>query len=236
MSNPPPVLVRQEFTPVSRYFIHRVAPLIEDPAELKVSLAVFSLVQAKKGYPRYTTLAELGAEETLMNTLGKTPNESLQSLEKALKMAVERGTLLGLELKSGKHNHQLYFINTEADTAVVEKIKNGSLALPGLKEVTAEVITGKTGQPNIFKLYEQNIGLLTPMLADNLKEAEKLYPEEWIAEAIKEAVSLNKHNWRYIERILENWSSQGKNSGTHKGNTGETDKYKGQLYDHLVQR
>jgi len=236
MSNAPLFPARQEFTPVSRFFIHRVAPMIEDVAELKVSLAVFSLIQAKKGYPRYTTMAELAAEETLIKALGKTRDESLQSLDKALQMAVKRGTLLGLEIKSGKHTHQLYFVNTESEAAVVEKIKTGSLTLPGLKEVSAEVISGQAEQPNIFKLYEQNIGMLTPMLADNLKEAEKLYPEEWIAEAIKEAVSLNKRNWRYIERILENWSSQGKNSGTHKGHTGETDKYKGQLFDHLVQR
>lgn len=93
MSNAPLFPARQEFTPVSRFFIHRVAPLIEDMAELKVSLAVFSLIQAKKGYPRYTTLAELAAEEALVKALGKTRDESLQSLGKALGMAVKRGTL-----------------------------------------------------------------------------------------------------------------------------------------------
>jgi len=46
-----------------------------------------------------------------------------------------------------------------------------------------------------------------------LKEAEKLYPAPWIEEAFREAVSLNKRNWRYIARILERWSLEGKGSG-----------------------
>ena len=71
----------------------------------------------------------------------------------------------------------------------------------------------KEEKPNIFALYEQNIGLLTPMIAEELKEAEKLYPVSWIEEAFKEAVSLNKRNWRYISRILERWASEGKDSG-----------------------
>jgi DNA replication protein len=69
---------------------------------------------------------------------------------------------------------------------------------------------------NIFTLYEQNIGMITPMIAEELKEAEKLYPPRWIEEAFKEAVTLNKRSWRYIARILERWASEGKDSGEHK--------------------
>jgi len=35
-------------------------------------------------------------------------------------------------------------------------------------------------RPNIFKLYEENIGPLTPLIADALKDAEKTYPPEWV--------------------------------------------------------
>ena len=38
-------------------------------------------------------------------------------------------------------------------------------------------------RPNIFKLYEENIGPLTPLIADALKDAEETYPPEWVAEA-----------------------------------------------------
>ena len=42
-------------------------------------------------------------------------------------------------------------------------------------ELSREVITEKS--PNIFTMYEENIGLLTPMIAEELRDAEKTYPE-----------------------------------------------------------
>ncbi len=72
-------------------------------------------------------------------------------------------------------------------------------------------------RPTIFALYEQNIGLLTPLLAEKLQDAEGRYPLEWIEAAFEEAVSNNKRNWRYIERILERWAVEGMNSGKDRG-------------------
>src|SRR5438105_2154497 len=68
-------------------------------------------------------------------------------------------------------------------------------------------------RPSIYTLYEQNIGLLTPILAEQLQDAEGRYPVEWIEDAFSEAVLNNKRNWRYIERILERWAAEGKDSG-----------------------
>jgi DnaD/phage-associated family protein len=91
---------------------------------------------------------------------------------------------------------------------------------------------------NIFALYEQNIGIITPMIAEELKEADKLYPPQWIEEAFKEAVTLNKRSWRYIARILERWASEGKDSGKHRRSIKKVDpdKYIKGRYGHLVKR
>ena len=91
---------------------------------------------------------------------------------------------------------------------------------------------------NIFSLYEQNIGMITPMVAEELKEAERLYPEEWVRQAFEEAVMLNKRSWRYIYRILEHWASEGKESGKNRRSLkeGSPDKYTKGKYGHLVQR
>ena len=35
-------------------------------------------------------------------------------------------------------------------------------------------------KPNIFSLYEANIGIITPLIAEELKDAELQYPEAWI--------------------------------------------------------
>ena len=91
---------------------------------------------------------------------------------------------------------------------------------------------------NIFALYEQNIGIITPMIAEELKEADKLYPPQWIEEAFKEAVTLNKRSWRYIARILERWASEGKDSGEYRRDIKKDgpDKYVKGRYGHLVKR
>ena len=66
---------------------------------------------------------------------------------------------------------------------------------------------------NIFLLYESNIGPITPMIADSLKEAEKDYKFSWIEEAIKLSVKHNKRNWAYCETILKRWKNEGKDEG-----------------------
>jgi len=91
---------------------------------------------------------------------------------------------------------------------------------------------------NIFALYEQNIGIITPMIAEELKEAGSLYPAQWIEEAFKAAVTMNKRNWKYVARILERWATEGKDSGKHKRDIkkDDPDKYIKGKYGHLVRR
>ena len=68
-----------------------------------------------------------------------------------------------------------------------------------------------TAEPlNIFALYEGNIGAITPLMADDLKDAEERYPPQWIEDAFREAVSLNKRSWRYIHAILKRWEAEGR--------------------------
>ncbi|MCA9924512.1 MAG: DnaD domain protein, partial [Anaerolineales bacterium] len=54
---------------------------------------------------------------------------------------------------------------------------------------------------------------LTPMVADELRDAEQTYPASWIEEAIQIAVTNNVRKWRYILGILERWRQEGKQDG-----------------------
>lgn len=62
---------------------------------------------------------------------------------------------------------------------------------------------------NIFRLYEENIGPLTPLLAARLKDAEKDYLPTWIEYAVSEAVTHNKRSWDYIDAILRRIKTEG---------------------------
>lgn len=65
-------------------------------------------------------------------------------------------------------------------------------------------------RPNIFTLYEQNVGLLLPLVAEELREAGEQYPQEWIEEAFRLAAQQNKRKWSYIRAILRRWETEGK--------------------------
>lgn len=201
---------KARFTPIPNLFFSEVLPQIDDPAELKVTLHIFWALYLKKGYPRFVTYSELRGDSTLMRGLGGDSSQA-EPLRRGLELAVKRGTLLCLKLERNGDTHELYFVNTDADRRAVEKIKSGELELGALVKSKPCVVSRE--QPNIFTLYEQNIGMLTPIIAEELKEAEKLYPASWIEDAFKEAVDLNKRSWRYISRILERWKAEGKHDG-----------------------
>ena len=227
---------KMEFTPLPNFFFSTLLPQISDMAELKTTLYVLAVLYRKRGYPRFVTYRELLGNTGLMSSLKvekKTPDEVLRG---ALKMAAERGTVIHLALDRDGVTEDIYFINTEANRQIVEKVQNGELQLSGLK-ATRQAYVEAEEQPDIFTLYEQNIGMLTPMVAEELREAEKLYPETWLRDAIKEAVSLNKRNIRYIVRILERWSAEGRSDGTHRRYPKtDPDKYIKGKYGHMVRR
>jgi len=202
-----------DFIPVPDSFFTLVMPKIQDLAELKVVLYVAYLILRKQERPHpdivSVTYKELKSEICRLSAeLGE------ETLRQALDSAVEHGALLHSTLNINGVLEDVYYL-------------------------TAPMYRGPR-QPvvNIFAIYEQNIGMITPMIAEELKEAEKLYPPQWIEEAFKEAVTLNKRSWKYIARILERWASEGKDSGEHRRDIKKDgpDKYIKGKYGHLVKR
>jgi len=71
------------------------------------------------------------------------------------------------------------------------------------------VVKGEKELAIISVLYEENIGAITPVVAERLKDDSDKYPASWFGEALKEAVSSGHRNLKYIEAILERWSVEG---------------------------
>jgi DnaD/phage-associated family protein len=227
---------RSEFTPLPNAFFSDVLPRITDISELKVTLYIMAMLYRKKDYPRFVTYSELLNNTGLVNGLKGIGESTEATLRDALEMSFDRGTLLHLSAAGEEGTEDIYFLNDDAGRQAVAKIGNGELKLTGLKVKLPE-FTGPEEASDIFALYEQNIGMLTPMIADELKEIEKLYPVNWIAGAFKEAVLYNKRNIRYISKILENWVAEGRSDGTHQRHPKKTDSdrfIKGK-YGHMVQ-
>jgi len=67
--------------------------------------------------------------------------------------------------------------------------------------------------PNIYRIYESEIGALTPMLSEELDDIEKAYPDGWFYDAVKEAKrSSSRVTLKYIQAILKRWKAEGHQS------------------------
>ena len=178
----------ETFTQVPDSFIHLVKE-IDDIAELKVTLYAIWRIEHMEG--NFRGLGEGDFDEAALGL-------DIKEIRRGLGKALERGTLL----KSEKEAMVFYFLNSPRGRLSAEAFAKGQV-----KPSSGSYVPNKS---NVFKLYEENIGALTPLLADMLKEAEKEYPGVWFEEAFEIAVSRNVRNWKYIEAILARWKENGK--------------------------
>jgi len=187
----------ESFTQLPDAFFRKLLADIEDAAELKVTLYFLWRVQHMEGLFR-----------ALCQALGLSADEVAAGLESA----VRRGSMLKAE-----HNADMfYFLNSPRGRAAAEAFSKGDWRESG-RIMSAPVVE----RPNVFKLYEENFGPLTPMIADTLKDAEETYSEEWVAEALEAALKNNVRNWKYVEAILKRWREQGKYEGKDRQDAGK---------------
>lgn len=192
------------FIPIPAVFFSDLLLQIDDIGELRISLYAFWSINEQPREPGFLRFSEILKDSRLMNAFGNVKGEQEKNLLKALERACQRGILV--EALTG--NEIFYFMNSARGRAAREGLIAGKW-MPDLEE--SMPVRLQPERPNIFALYEQNIGSITPILAETLQEAEKTYPLDWIEEALKIAVIKNVRNWRYVEAILKGWKEKGRN-------------------------
>jgi DNA replication protein len=220
-------------TPVPAPFFRELLPEIDHLGELKICLYLFWRLDRMEGPFRYLRREEFAADERLMQGLGEDLEQAQAALDEALDRAVARGVLLRASLTTDQKQETYYFLNSPRGRAAAQSLERGewrpgSGDPSGLAELAAE-------RPNIFRLYEENFGPLTPMIAEALGEAEDSYPADWIEEAMRIATEKNVRNWRYVEAILERWQSEGRDERKDRQDS-EKDRHryiKGEFSDFL---
>lgn len=181
-------------------FFRQLLPQIDHLGELKLTVYVFWRLEQVEGAFRYLRSRDLLQDARMLQGLGC-------PLEEALQRAVARGTLLEAQLEVNQEMERLYFLNSPKGRAALRAIQSGEWR----PEAAGEAPAAPPSQPvNIFRLYEENIGPLTPLIAETLGEAEDTYPPGWIEEAVRMAVERNKRTWRYVAAILERWQREGR--------------------------
>lgn len=188
-------------------FIQDLLPLIDDLAELQVTLFTFYAVQQREGRARFLVADDYLTNDGLMQALAayNTATTPADTLAQAIERACVRGTLLRATVEVEGEQETLFFINAEPGRRAVAQIERGrwqSAGQDGKVEILPE-------RPNAYQLYEENIGPLTPLIADALKDAEGEYPSGWLEEAIRTATESNARSWAFVRAVLERRKKEG---------------------------
>ncbi|MFH1185699.1 MAG: DnaD domain protein [Chloroflexota bacterium] len=181
----------ETFTAVPDTFFRELLEFITDAGELKVVLYAMWSIEHMDSSLRALTNQDFAAA-----VLGLGPDQVKSGLEQAIEH--------GIMLRAGHGNSTRYFLNSPRGRAAAKALSAGTL------DSASHLSSGPLERPNVFKLYEENIGPLTPLIADALKDAEGTYPAEWIVESIDLAVKNNKRSWSYCQAILRRWKEEGR--------------------------
>ncbi len=177
-------------------------PQIGDPVELRVTLYALFAIQRRRGRLRAVRESELASEAPLASALE--PLGGREALRFGLAAARARGVLLACALEDGD---ALYFINSDLGRRSLAAVQAGAIDVPaGVAFVSAPV----EGPPAPARVYEAEIGALTPSIAEALTSACERYPEAWVVEALQMAARRGARNWNYAAAVLRGWESEGR--------------------------
>jgi DNA replication protein len=186
-------------------FFRHILLKIDKLDELRLTMYIFWRLEHIEGTFHYIRFSDLLKDSQLVQSVVKVPDRARSVLGIALRRAVKRGTLLQADLEG--EQDKIICLNSPKGQALIKAVKRGEWQPSGEMNQPVEIFPE---HPNIFQLYEANIGPLTPFLADALRDAENTYQQNWIEDAFRIAVERNKRNWHYIEAILHRWQEGGR--------------------------
>jgi DNA replication protein len=211
----------QRATTLPVQFFTELLEAIDDPDELRVTLYALYAIP-RPGRPHAMRCSALAAEAPLARHYAE---RAAEVVARAVECASARGTLLTLPLEDGD---ALVFVNNEAGRRLRERIAAGAEPPPG----GARVLRSAAPPSPLARVYEAEVGTLTPSVAAALAEAEQAYPPEWVADALREAARQNKRSWAYAEAILRRWQAEGRRDEATAGDPGR----RPDPYEHLYRR
>lgn len=219
-------------TPIPATFFSELLPLIDNLAELKLTIYVFWRLDRMEGAFRYLRKQDFLDDQRFLNGLSAKREDAVEVLEDVLRRAVKRGTLLRATITLDEGVEDFYFLNSPKGRAGAQALARGDWRPTPYGNQPVELYLEA---PNIFRLYEQHIGPLTPMISESLRDAEDTYPHLWIEEAFRIAVENNARNWRYVSAVLERWQQEGRDERKDRRDTEKNRRryVEGELSDYI---
>lgn len=164
-----------------------------------------------------------------LRTIAKETNLAVNTVRDAVERLETKYNLLTVQRGNRKYNRYfpVDYVSAHRDETVSANDTDGKTVSDGPqtvsvegKTVSARLILNQRNQnlqPEggglrnpLFGVYENNIGSITPLIANKIEAAEKVYGPEWIKDAILLAAKNSARHWHYCESILENWKRNGR--------------------------
>ena len=216
-----------------RFFLD-VLPNITNILELKTSLIILNEIASQQTDGSFLNHADIENLEQLKLLETDGIQLSIELIESVLGKLTQSNLIFSMKLDlESEDSGEIYFLDDPDGRKLSEKFKLGIVSLN---------ITGDNPERDIdkgitiFDLYEKNIGIISgSQVAEELIEAEKTYPAQWLEDAFSEAVAQDVRRWAYIRAILASWSNGGR--GNYDGKTGgrnSESRYKSGKYGKIV--
>ena len=216
-----------QFTPVPNPLLSGLLEQIDDLAELKLTLRVVWALNRKASGLAYVTESELCSDRSVGAMLGSSGDLLEAEVRRALLAAVGRGTLLGVP--GTDDGETRYLLNTQPVRAA---LAGKGYTLPEQQDWTLGTFT-ETQQSEarpelhqgVFRVYEENIGVISPLIAESITAALQEYPESDVVDAMRVAVEANARSWKYVLTVLKRWAVEGRDERDLRGSDGKPERY-----------
>ncbi len=212
------------FTPVPNPLLAGLLEEIDDIAELKLTLRVVWALHRKQSPLPYVTASELQADRSVAAMLDVTGDELEAAVMTALKKASERGTLIAVP--AGDTGEERYLLNTEpVRAALIGRGVKIAESDAGPWAETQQAAARPELREGVFKVYEENIGVMSPLIAESITAALQEHPESDVIDAIRVAVEANARSWKYVMAVLKRWAVEGRDNRETRGLDGKPERY-----------
>ena len=186
-------------TRIPNAVLGRVLASIDDADEIKLILRAIWLLEHERGYPRYITRDDLQRDRVLSVAIA-----DQSDFDRILKSAIELGVFVEVSI----NNNICLMFNTESarratiEVAPLADILNkydNSWDTPAVSTTTTDA----------FRAYEENIGLLSPMIRQSILAALEDFTDEDISRAVRIAVENESRSWSFVAGVLRRWARDG---------------------------
>ena len=188
-------------TRVPNAVLGRVLAEVEDADVIKLVLRAIWLLERQNGYPRVISVEQLRADRVLSVVLGDE-----NAFGSTLEDAIDRGVLVRVAIDGVDR----LMLNTES----ARRVLSGALGVAVDEDQNGEgdgwdVPAARSIGVNAFRAYEENIGVLSPMIRESILSSLEDFTDEEITQAIRIAVENESRSWSFVAGVLRRWAREG---------------------------